>query len=98
MISAPKNVRFFKISAPDKSGAKHQLSNMAHYTIRASNTTCQKCCSLFKSNQCEKRNLVHQQFDVRNRDGAVGTSLGLTLRLDLGLEFGLGLGLGLGLE
>ena len=29
VISAPKNVRFFKISAPDKSGAKHQLSNMA---------------------------------------------------------------------
>ena len=51
--------------------------------------------AVFKSNQCKKCNLVHQQFDVRNRYGAVDTSLGLTLRLDLGLEFGLGLGLGL---
>ena len=31
--------------------------------------------AVFKSNQCEKRNPVHQRFDVRNRDGAVDTSL-----------------------
>ena len=30
--------------------------------------------AVFKSDQCEKRNLVQQQFDVRNRDGAVDTS------------------------
>ena len=33
--------------------------------------------AVFKSNQCEKRNPVHQRFDVRNRDGAVDTTLAL---------------------
>ena len=30
--------------------------------------------AVFKSNQCEKRNPVHQRFDVRNQDGAGDTS------------------------
>ena len=30
--------------------------------------------AVFESSQCEKRNPVHQRFDVRNRDGAGDTS------------------------
>ena len=31
--------------------------------------------AVFKLNQCEKRNPVHQRFDARNRDGAVDTTV-----------------------
>ena len=48
------------------------FSETNHYAIRASNLMCQS--AVFKSNQCEKRNPVHQRFDVRNWDGAVDTS------------------------
>ena len=30
--------------------------------------------AVFKSNQCEKRNPVQQEFDVGNRDGALDTT------------------------
>ena len=35
--------------------------------------------AVFKSNQCEKHNPVHQRFDVRNRDGAVDTSYSFSI-------------------
>ena len=44
-----------------------------HNAIRASKARCQ--IAVFKSNQREKRNQVHQRFDVRNWDGAGDTSL-----------------------
>ena len=43
------------------------------YAIRASKPTRQS--AVFILNQCEKRNPVHQRFDVRNWDGAVDTTL-----------------------
>ena len=35
--------------------------------------------AIFKSNQCEKRNLVQQGFDVGNRDGALDTTFIITI-------------------
>ena len=68
LSSANLKKRVMQVSIPQPSALQPSV-----LTIRASNTICQN--AVFKSNQCEKRNLVQQRFDVRNRDGAVDTSL-----------------------